>query len=123
MRRLIVPAFLFALVAAPAFAHPKVVSSTPAEGAAVAPISRVEIKFSEKLVAQFTGASLNMTDMPGMKMRSPMVMKVATSVSPDGLTLIAATPKPLPKGTYKLSYHIVSADTHRIEGALGFKVQ
>jgi methionine-rich copper-binding protein CopC len=123
MRRLIVPAFVLALVAAPAFAHPKVVSSTPAANATVAPTSRIELKFSEKLVAQFAGASLHMTDMPGMKMHGPMVMKVATSVGPDGMTLIAATPKPLPKGTYKLSYHVVSADTHRIEGELGFKVQ
>jgi methionine-rich copper-binding protein CopC len=123
MRRLIVPALAAALIAAPALAHPKVVSSTPAAEATVAPISRVEVKFSEKLVAQFAGASLDMTDMPGMKMNAPMKMKVATSVSPDGMTLIATTPKPLPKGTYKLNYHVVSSDTHRVEGDLGFKVQ
>jgi len=123
MRRLIVPSLAAALIAAPAFANPEIVSSTPAAGATVAPISRVEVTFSEKIVAQSAGASLEMNDMPGMKMNMSMKMKVATSIGPDGMTLIAITPKPLPKGTYTLSYHVTSADTLRAEGDLVFKIE
>jgi len=123
MRRLIVPSLAAALIAAPAFANPEIVSSTPAAGATVAAINRVEVTFSEKIVAQSAGASLEMNDMPGMKMNMPMKMKVATSIGPDGMTLIAITPKPLPKGTYTLSYHVTSADTLRAEGDLVFKIE
>ena len=123
MPRLIVPFIAAALIAAPAFASPKIVSSTPAADATVAPISRVEVTFSDKLVTQSTGAALEMIDMPGMKMNTPMKIKVATSIGPDGVTLITTTPKPLPKGTYKLSYHVVSVDTQRADGDLSFKVQ
>ncbi|AOH86821.1 hypothetical protein AWL63_14700 [Sphingomonas panacis] len=123
MPRLIAPFIAAALIAAPAFANPRIVSSTPAPDATVAPISRVEVTFSDKLVTQSTGASLEMIAMPGMKMNTPMKMKVATSIAPDGVTLITTTPKPLPKGTYKLSYHVVSVDTQRADGDLSFKVQ
>lgn len=123
MPRLIVPFIAAALIAAPAFANPRIVSSTPAADAAVAPISRVEVTFSDKLVTQSSGASLEMIDMPGMKINTPMKIKVATSIGADGVTLVATTPKPLPKGAYKLNYHVVSVDTQRADGDLSFKVQ
>ena len=121
MRRLsslMLPALL---LAAPALAHPKIVSSTPAADATVAPTNRIEIRFSEKLVAPT--ASLDMTDMPGMTMATPMKMKVATSLGTDGATLIATTVKPLPKGTYRISYQVAGADAHRAEGAFSFVVE
>jgi hypothetical protein len=123
MRRLLIPALATLLVSAPAFAHPKIVSSTPAAQSTVAPLSRIEINFSEKLLAPMAGATLTMTDMPGMATHAPMAIRIATSVAPDGHTLIAVAPKPLPKGGYTLAYHVVSADTHRVEGELSFKVQ
>lgn len=64
-----------------------------------------------------------MTEMPGMKM-GPMKMNgVTATVAADGKTLVAALAKPLPVGTYKVDYHVVSADTHRIQGSYTFKVQ
>lgn len=126
MRRFLTPALALAVASmssAPAMAHPKLLSATPAAESTVAPTNRIELRFSEKLIAQFAGASLEMTDMPGMKMHAPMTMKVATRVSADGLGLTIMTAKPLPKGSYKLSYHVVSSDTHRIEGGYSFKVQ
>ncbi|SDA10935.1 copper homeostasis periplasmic binding protein CopC [Sphingomonas sp. NFR15] len=123
MRRLILSSAAAMLIAAPAFAHPDLVSSTPAADATVAPTNRVEITFSDKLTAQSVGATLEMVDMPGMRMAAPMKMKAATSVSTDGMTLIATTSKPLPKGTYKLTYHVASADTHGVDGDLAFTVQ
>lgn len=126
MRLLLLPALAaLATLLAPSslLAHPKILSSLPAAQATVAPTNRIEIKFSEKLLAPMVGATLDMTEMPGMAMHAPMKMKIATSVAPDGLTLIATAPKPLPKGSYTLAWHIVSADTHRVEGELAFKIQ
>ncbi len=110
--------------AAPAFAHPKLISATPAANAVVAAPAKMELTFSEKLVSQFSGGELSMLEMPGMKMNAPMKMNgLAASMTPDGMTMIFALAKPLPKGTYKLSYHVVSTDTHRVEGGYTFKVK
>ena len=113
-----------ALLAGAASAHPKLVSAVPAADATVTSPAKIELRFSEKLVAQFAGADLVMTDMPGMKMHGPMKMApLKTSVGADGMSLVAMPAKPLPAGTYKLNYHVVSADTHRIEGGYSFKVK
>lgn len=112
------------LSAVPAFAHPKLVSATPAADAVVAAPTNLKLTFSEKLVSQFSGAELAMTDMPGMKMTAPMKMGgVKASVAPDGMSLVVTLAKPLPKGVYKLTYHVVSSDTHRVEGGYSFKVK
>lgn len=118
----IVAAALFALPVA-AYAHPKLVSATPAPNSVAAPTAQLQLVFSEGLVAQFSGADLVMTEMPGMKMNAPMKMTVKATVGADGKTLILTLPKALPKGSYKLSYHVVSTDTHRVEGNYSFKVK
>ena len=64
-----------------------------------------------------------MTEMPGMKM-GPMKMNgVKVALAPDGKTLVATFAKPLSAGTYKVDYHIVSTDTHRVQGSYTFKVK
>lgn len=113
-----------AMLASGAQAHPKIVSSNPAANATVGHTSKIEIHFSEKLVGQFSGVDLAMTDMPGMKMNAPMKMGgIKTALGADGMTLVATLAKPLPTGTYKLDYHVVSADTHRVQGSYLFKVK
>lgn len=115
-----------AVLAAPtaAMAHPKLVSSTPAADSTVPKPMKIELKFSEKLVAQFSGLELTMTGMPGMPHHNPMkVSGFTTSVATDGSTLVAALPHPLPTGTYSVTWHAVSADTHRIEGNFSFFVK
>jgi methionine-rich copper-binding protein CopC len=107
----------------PAFAHPKLVSATPAPDAATAPTARLQLVFSERLVAQFSGAELVMTEMPGMKMHGPMRMPAKASVAEDGKTLVLTLAKPLPKGGYRVDWHVVSTDTHRVQGNYSFKVQ
>lgn len=106
-----------------ALAHPKLNTATPAADSVVAAPTKIQLVFSETLVAQFSGIDLTMTEMPGMKM-GPMKMNgVKASVGADGKTLVATLAKPLPVGTYKVDYHVVSADTHRIQGSYTFKVQ
>lgn len=119
------PIVAAALLVAPvaAYAHPKLVSATPAPNAVAAPTARLQLVFSEGLVAQFSGADLVMTEMPGMKMNAPMKMPATAALGADGKTLVVTLPKALPVGSYTLSYHVVSTDTHRVEGSYSFKVK
>jgi methionine-rich copper-binding protein CopC len=111
------------LTATAAQAHPKLNSATPAANAVVAAPTRIQLVFSEALVAQFSGIDLTMTEMPGMKMGPMKINGVKATVGADGKTLVATLAKPLAVGTYKVDYHVVSTDTHRIQGSYTFKVQ
>jgi methionine-rich copper-binding protein CopC len=52
-------------------------------------------------------------------------MKVPSKVAlgSDGKTLVVTLPKALSTGSYTLSYHVVSTDTHRVEGSYSFKIK
>jgi methionine-rich copper-binding protein CopC len=90
----------------------------------VAATNRLTLTFSERLMPQLSGIDLAMTGMPGMANHAPMkIGGVQTTVGEDGKTLIAALPRPLAAGTYKLDWHVVSVDTHRIAGSLTFTVR
>lgn len=103
-------------------AHPKLLSSTPAEGADGAAREKIELHFSENLTTQFSGAKLVMTEMPGMA-HSPMPMKAKVSAGSDPKSMLITPLAPLPAGTYKVEWRAVSADTHPITGNVTFKVK
>lgn len=110
------------LLSAMAQAHPKLVSSTPAEGSTSAAPSKIELHFSENLTTQFSGAKLIMTDMPGMP-NSPMAVKAGVSGSDDPKSMVITPTAPLTTGTYKVEWRAVSSDTHPVTGNLVFKVK
>lgn len=112
-----------AFSASAAMAHPRLTAASPAANATVAAPTRIQLTFSENLVGQFSGFDLTMTEMPGMKMGPMKISGVTATVAPDGKTLAATLARPLARGTYKLDYHVVSADTHRIQGSYTFKVR
>ena len=103
-------------------AHPKLLSSSPADGAMGAAPETIELHFSENLVTQFSGAKLVMTEMSGMA-HSPMPMKARVSGSSDPKTMLITPLAPLPAGTYKVEWRAVSSDTHPITGNVSFKVK
>ncbi|WP_065259436.1 copper homeostasis periplasmic binding protein CopC [Pseudomonas bananamidigenes] len=103
-------------------AHPKLLSSTPAEGADGASPEKIELHFSENLMTQFSGARLVMTEMPGMA-HSPMPMKAKVSAGSDPKTMLVTPLAPLPAGTYQVEWRAVSSDTHPITGNVTFKVK
>jgi methionine-rich copper-binding protein CopC len=119
------PIVAAALLIAPvaAYAHPKLLSATPAPNSVSARTARIQLAFSESLVAQFSGADLAMTEMPGMKMNAPDRMPAKSTLGADGKTLVITLPKALPVGTYKLDWHVVSTDTHRVAGSYTFQVK
>jgi methionine-rich copper-binding protein CopC len=125
MKRLLLPIAAAALfTAAPAVAHPKLVSASPAPNGVVARPTQLQLSYSEKLIPAMSGIALTMTAMPGMKAHAAMkVSGFTTSVAADGKTMVIALPRPLPAGTYEVQWHAVAADTHRITGAYSFQVK
>jgi len=113
-----------ALAAMPtiASAHPKLLSSTPAAGSAVMKPTSIALNFSEDLVAPLSGIDLVMTALPGMANHKPMPIK-GIMAKAKGKTLAVALPRPLPSGSYTLTWHAVAADQHRIEGSYNFTVR
>ncbi|SFL22148.1 copper homeostasis periplasmic binding protein CopC [Pseudomonas sp. NFACC46-3] len=104
-------------------AHPKLLSSTPAEGAEGAAPAKIELHFSENLMTKFSGAKLMMTEMPGMAAHSPMPVPAKVSGSDDPKTMVIVPNGPLSAGTYQVQWRAVSSDTHPITGNVTFKVK
>lgn len=107
-----------------ALAHPKLLSATPAANATVAKPSKLTLTFSEKLLAPMSNVELVMTGMPGMANHAPMPIKgFKTGVEGDGKTLAVTLPRALPAGSYDLTWHVVAADQHKVEGRYSFSVK
>ncbi len=103
-------------IASPAFAHPKLVTTVPAANATVAAPALVSMTFNEKIVPRFTGASVTTG-------ASQPVAGLVTSFGPDGKSILLKSPHALAAGSYKVIWHAVAADTHRVAGSFMFKVQ
>lgn len=106
-----------------AFAHPKLLSSTPEDNSTVSAPEKIELHFSENLSKQFSGASLMMTSMPGMNHASPMKMAAKVSGSDDPKTMVITPSQPLTPGVYSIEWRAVSSDTHPITGKITFTVK
>jgi hypothetical protein len=103
--------------ASQASAHAHLTASDPAKDATVAAPKQLTLKFSEKLQPKFSGLTVTMPQM------NDMAAPVKVAVGKDGLTLVATPTQPLSAGVYKVSWHAVTADTHRTEGAYTFTVR
>ncbi|AFW01381.1 copper resistance protein CopC [Gluconobacter oxydans] len=112
-----------ALLASSAFAHTKLVSSTPAANATVAAPPQITLSFSEGLIPKLSGAEIVMTGMPGMSDERMTISGYQTSTAADGKTLVLTLAQPLSTGNYQVAWHAVSTDTHRVEGILAFTVK
>jgi copper resistance protein C len=110
-------AVALAATATSAFAHAKLVSSTPASAATVAAPKQIVLKFNEKLQPKFSGADVTMPQM------NDMAVAAKASVAKDGMTIVVTPAKPLMAGAYAVKWHAVTADTHRMEGKIDFTVR
>jgi copper resistance protein C len=104
-------------LASQASAHAHLTVADPAENSVVAAPKQLTLTFSEKLQPKFSGLTLTMPQM------NNMATPAKVAVGKDGLTLVATPAQPLIAGVYKLSWHAVTADTHRTEGAYTFTVR
>ena len=95
----------------PAWAHASLKSSDPAANASVKSPNLIRLTFSEALEPAFSSAEL--ADASGK------VIPVSKSVGGTSITLLPMGLKP---GAYKVTWHSVGHDTHRISGSFSFKV-
>lgn len=111
------------VLAMPASAHTRIVSSTPAAGASAKAVKTVTLTFNEAFMPKLSGLEIVMTAMPGMAGHAPMkITGVKVAPSADNKSLVATLAKPLPAGTYDVNWHAVGDDTHRMTGKVSFKV-
>ncbi|MFG2636147.1 copper resistance CopC/CopD family protein [Streptomyces sp. NPDC048362] len=101
--------------AAPASAHAALTGSDPAQGVVVtkAP-TQVSLTFSEKVA--MNGGSLRVLDPRG----KPVQKGAPANVS--GTTYAVRLTDGLAKGTYTVTYQVVSADSHPVSGAYTFSI-
>ena len=100
-----------------ASAHARLLTSNPAANASVTAPKQLTLTFSERLQPKFSGLAVTMPKMNSMA--APMKV----GFSKDGRSLLATPTKPLIAGAYKVSWHAVTADTHRVQGAYTFTVR
>lgn len=107
-----------ALAATAASAHPKLVTGNPAADAKVAASPKeLRLSFNEDLVPKFSGVEVK--NKQGQKVK----IGAAAVDSVDKKQLVIPLPTPLAQGVYKVDWHAVAADTHRIHGSYSFTVK
>lgn len=104
------------LATSPAWAHAHLVSSNPAANATVAAPKTITLTFSEKLVPAFSKFDLVLPEHGGMK------VAVKTTVSKDGKRITGTPAAALSAGAYKVVWTAASADGHKMNGEVAFKV-
>jgi methionine-rich copper-binding protein CopC len=109
-------AALLALTGA-AFAHAQLEKAVPGVGSTVTSASEIRLQFSESVEPKFTGVTLTAEGGAEQALGKP-------SVDPgDTKALIVKIAKPLAPGTYTVTWHAVSVDTHHTQGAFSFTVK
>ena len=106
-----------AALAGSAEAHPKLKSVSPAADVSskVSP-KEIRLNFSEGVLAKFSG--LELKDEAGKTIATG-----APANDPgDRKQLVVPLPAPLTAGRYKVTWHAVSEDTHRVKGEYSFGV-
>ena len=109
--------FIAAIVyGAIAYAHPQLQSAEPAAGAVTSSPSQMKITFNESVVPQFSGVELK--DQDG----KVIVTGKAVTDPANKKQLLVPIEEPLPPGDYKVEWHAVSDDTHRVKDSYSFSV-
>lgn len=107
-------ALIIAALTAPTMvmAHANLDHASPAVGSTVASSpSEVTLYFSEKIEPKFSGAEI----------RNAVGARVDHGASASGSTLRVSV-KSLPAGTYTVTWHVLSVDTHKTQGSFSFTV-
>lgn len=112
-----------ALFTTPALAEPTLVSATPAADAKVAAPSRIDLRFSERVMPRMSTASVAMTGMGGVAHAPMPVASTRASVTPTGNGLTVTMAKPLTPGTYRVEWHVLSGKGDHATGQYAFTVE
>jgi methionine-rich copper-binding protein CopC len=110
-------AALLGLQAAPALAHAQLVEASPRVGNSVpSSPSEIRLTFSEGVEPRLSG--IEVTDETGRRVRTGP----ANTAAGNPAVLVVRLSAPLPPGTYRVTWHVVSVDTHRTQGSFSFQV-
>jgi copper resistance protein C len=113
MPSLVIPVLLMAIAAPAAEAHAFLDHADPRVGSTVPTAPReLALTYTQKLEPAFS--SVEVTDAGGQR-----VDLGKPSISAD---VMRVGLKPLPPGTYRVRWHVLSVDTHTTEGSFTFKV-
>jgi hypothetical protein len=109
-------AILAAVLASPAgaSAHAFLDRALPGAGATVPPPSELRLTFTEAVEPSFSSVTLQAQD-------GARIPTAAPKAAEDGQQLVLALP-PLSAGTYTVTWHVTSVDTHKTEGRFQFTV-
>jgi copper resistance protein C len=100
-----------------AYAHPQLQSAEPAAGVATTTSPKqIRITFNENVIPQLSGVEVK--DQTGKVIPTG---KAATDPANKKLLIVPVTEQ-LPPGDYKVEWHAVSDDTHRVKGDYSFSV-
>lgn len=99
-----------------AFAHPQLQASDPVAGATTASPKQIKITFNEVVIPKFSG----------IEIRDTMGRTIAvgkSQIDPANKKLLVVPVKEeLSPGEYRIDWHAVSDDTHRVTGTYSFSV-
>ena len=112
----IAAALAFVFAAPAAFAHAQLEKATPAVGGTVTSPAEIRLKFSEGVEPRFSGIALATEAGVAQPTGQPAVDPADDSV------LIVKIGQALKPGVYTVTWHAVSVDTHRTQGAFNFTV-
>jgi methionine-rich copper-binding protein CopC len=109
---------LGAVLATDVYAHPRLMSTTPAANEILASSpTTIRIEFTERPVAKFSGIEL-------LDARNQAVPIGPSEVlANNSKVLVAPIASKLQPGDYTVVWHAVAADTHRVEGRYTFHVK
>jgi copper resistance protein C len=99
-----------------AFAHAHLDHASPAAGSTVAKSpDEVSLWFTEALEAKFS--TIEVRDAQGKSVQAG-----SATLARDNTAQLRVPLKPLPPGTYKVIWRVLSVDTHRTQGDFTFRV-
>ena len=103
------------LLAVPASAHAVLLATTPAQGAVLTtPPRAVSLRYDEQVT--YNPGAVRVYNEQGSRVDSGSISKP----SPDVVQV--SLPPHLPDGAYVVTWRVISADTHPVEGAFTFQV-
>ena len=112
--RTLIATAAISLLATPVLAHAFLNHADPGAGASLAQSPKdIALTFTEKLEPTFSGVSVS--DAAGHDVEA-----AAPVISGDTVTVAL---KPLAAGSYRVSWHAVSVDSHRTEGSYSFSIK
>ncbi|MBB3590530.1 hypothetical protein FHX08_000874 [Rhizobium sp. BK529] len=115
IRILSVTALASIALAGQAFAHAHLKSSEPADKAAVAAPTELDLTFTEEVNLKFSGVAMTGPDKQQIKLGEGMLME-------GNKELMVPVSGKLAPGSYTVDWYVLSTDGHKSNGTFSFTV-